>query len=333
YLSFIQIMQCKEGKPPHSLSEYFYIIPNEWANKSNRKCICRACMDAVGKEFALKDDNLKITNTKRYCANHLRDCPYFATKYLPEQIQLILNSATLSPPNKQVMISYTDEEDEDENDSTSGITSNSLASSNTLKKQTTLSKYVGRSLTASEIPKFECLTLVTKDDVASDNDLKLLTEIKIAINRDPFWDSLTILHKLLCPFCEALDLTQRDNTCLHNVLHTFGFFIQIFKELEESQFQTRMVKRLEKSQSDYSSSAAPVSASSSLSNQDLEFEETNTDDINEEITSEIDWNVAINKWEELLIDEEFEEEQDDLDIANINFLDSETHLAENQAAK
>ncbi|CAG8820515.1 19287_t:CDS:1, partial [Dentiscutata erythropus] len=136
-------MQRKGGKPPHSLSEYFYIIPNEWANKSNQKCICRACMDAVGREFALKDDNLKITNTKHYCANHLRDCPYFATKYSPEQIQLILNSATLSPPNKQVMISYTDEEDEDENDSTSGITSsNSLASSNTLKKQTTLSKYV-----------------------------------------------------------------------------------------------------------------------------------------------------------------------------------------------
>ncbi|CAG8701596.1 21995_t:CDS:2 [Cetraspora pellucida] len=63
--------------------------------------------------------------------------------------------------------------------------------------------------------------------------------------------------------------------------------MQIFKELEESQFQTRIVERLEKSQLDYSSSAAPVSASSSLPNQDLEFEETNTDDINEEITLKI----------------------------------------------
>ncbi|CAG8693213.1 35929_t:CDS:2 [Gigaspora margarita] len=51
---------------------------------------------------------------------------------------------------------------------------------------------------------------------------------------------------------------------------------------------------------------------------------TNTDDINEEIISAFDWDVAISEWEELLIDEEFEEEQDDLDI---------THPAENQAAK
>ncbi|CAG8629773.1 11414_t:CDS:2 [Dentiscutata heterogama] len=214
-------------------------------------------MDAVGREFALKDDNLKITNTKHYCANHLRDCPYFATKYSPEQIQLILNSATLLPPNKQVMISYTDEEDEDENNSTSGITSsNSLASSNTLKKQTTLSKYVGRLLTASEISKFELVAMS-----------QLYAEI------------LRAYKKKIKP-----NYSQSDY-----------------------------------SSSALSSSAALVSASSSLSNQDLEFEETNTDDINKEITSEIDWN--------------FEEEQDDLDIADIDFLDSEMHPAENQATK
>ncbi|CAG8704404.1 26849_t:CDS:2 [Dentiscutata erythropus] len=112
--------------------------------------------------------------------------------------------------------------------------------------------------------KYPLKTLVTKDDVALDDDLKLLTEIKIAINYDSFWDSLTILYKLLCPFCRALDLMQYDKARLHNVLHTFDY-----------------------SFSALSSSAALVSASFSLSNQDLEFEETNTDDINEEITSEI----------------------------------------------
>ncbi|CAG8704396.1 26848_t:CDS:2 [Dentiscutata erythropus] len=92
----------------------------------------------------------------------MQDCSYFATKYLLEQIQLILNSATLSTPNKQVMISYTDENDKDENDSTSKITSsNLLAFNNTLKKQTTLFKYIGRSLTASKISKFEYLVLWT----------------------------------------------------------------------------------------------------------------------------------------------------------------------------
>ncbi|CAG8691372.1 19155_t:CDS:2, partial [Gigaspora rosea] len=90
-------MQHKGGKPPHRLTEYFYVIPNEWANKSNRKCICRACMEA---------------------------------------------------------------------------------------------------------------TLATKDDVASDTDLKLLGNIKVIINRDSFWDSLTTLCNLLHPFCGALDLIQ-----------------------------------------------------------------------------------------------------------------------------
>ncbi|CAG8744591.1 8534_t:CDS:2, partial [Gigaspora rosea] len=258
---------------------------------------------------------------------------------------------------------------EDENYSTSGLTSSdSLALNNTLisKKQTILFKYIGRPLCASEISKFERLienpevrelfhfisphlklpdqkslsnriltsatnevqatiknlvcsdkigitiafdgwrnivnqeligvvfimssretliweakdisierqrqeeTLVTK---ALDNDLKLPTEIKIAVNRDSFWNSLTTLHKILHSFCGSLDLMQ------HQV-----------------------------------------------------FEEINTDDINEEITSKFNWNVAISECEESLIDKEFEEEQDDLDIADIDFLDLETHPAENQAA-
>ncbi|CAG8574333.1 11025_t:CDS:2, partial [Dentiscutata erythropus] len=51
-----------------------------------------------------------------------------------------------------------------------------------------------------------------------------------------------------------------------------------------------------------------------------------------EITLEANFDTVINKWEELLIDEEFEEETDDLDI-EIDFFDFETHPAENQAAK
>ncbi|CAG8540277.1 10312_t:CDS:2 [Scutellospora calospora] len=52
--------------------------------------------------------------------------------------------------------------------------------------------------------------------MASDDDLKLPTEIKIAINCDSFWDSLTILYKLLCLFCGALDFMQYDKAHLHN---------------------------------------------------------------------------------------------------------------------
>ncbi|CAG8719802.1 7365_t:CDS:1, partial [Dentiscutata heterogama] len=53
-----------------------------------------ACIEAVGKEFALQDKNMKITNTLHYCANYLKDCSYFAVKYSPEQIQNIINIAT-----------------------------------------------------------------------------------------------------------------------------------------------------------------------------------------------------------------------------------------------
>ncbi|CAG8482465.1 6553_t:CDS:2 [Dentiscutata erythropus] len=269
-------MQRKGGKPPHSLTEYFYIIPNEWANKSNRKCICRACMDAVGRDFALQDDSMKITNTKRYCANHLRDCSYFATKYSPEQIQLILGSVTPSTPNKR--------------------------------------------------------TLVTKDDAASDNDLKLLADIKVTINRDSFWDSLTTLHKILHPFCDIILWWSHNSGAAPELSRVACqlFGICITTASVERLFSTMgfLHSPLRNKLKD-----KKVVAMSQLHQV---FEETDIDDINEEneeITSEISWNSAINEWEELLIDEEFEEDPDDLDNADMDFLDLEIHPAENQAAK
>ncbi|CAG8831131.1 2620_t:CDS:1, partial [Gigaspora rosea] len=59
-------------------------------------------------------------------------------------------------------------------------------------------------------------TLVTKDDVALDDELTLPNEIKVTVNRDSFWKSLAILRNLLYPFCEALDLMQCDKAHLHN---------------------------------------------------------------------------------------------------------------------
>ncbi|CAG8776115.1 15087_t:CDS:2, partial [Gigaspora margarita] len=61
---------------------------------------------------------------------------------------------------------------------------------------------------------------------------------------------------------------------------------------------------------------------------------TNDDDNgNENSSSEADWNIIIDRWEELLIEEEFEEEQNDFDEVDIDFLSSEIHPAKNQAAK
>ncbi|CAG8652150.1 40738_t:CDS:2 [Gigaspora margarita] len=235
-------MQRKRGKLPHRLTKYFYIIPNEWANKSNQKCICRACMDMVEKAV-------------------------FAVKYSPEQIQNIIDLVlAISTSKKRIAISHIDEDEEKNSISTTSTHS----SGSFLKKQSTLSQYIGQSLNASEVPKFECLvlcaiissgTLVTKDDTAFDNDLILSSEIKVTINRDSFWESLVMLCNLLHPFCEALDLMQSDDN----------------------------------------------------------------DNGDEDSSLEANW--------DLLIEEEFEEEQDDFDEVDIDFLSSEIHSAENQAVK
>ncbi|CAG8821603.1 27258_t:CDS:1, partial [Racocetra persica] len=156
-------MQRKGGKPPHQLSEYFYVIPNEWANKSNRKYICLACMEAVGRDFALQDESLKITNTLCYCANHLKDCSYFAAKHSSKQIQNIINLATSSTSNKHVAISQIKEDDDDSILTMSTHSFNLLLAFNenlsSSKRQTVLSQYIGHPLNTSEVSKFERLVL------------------------------------------------------------------------------------------------------------------------------------------------------------------------------
>ncbi|CAG8740384.1 4594_t:CDS:2 [Dentiscutata erythropus] len=50
---------------------------------------------------------------------------------------------------------------------------------------------------------------------------------------------------------------------------------------------------------------------------------------NEDTFSEANWDDIINKCEEQLIKEEFEEEQNNLDNADTDFFNSEIHLAKN----
>ncbi|CAG8832195.1 27134_t:CDS:2, partial [Gigaspora margarita] len=78
-----------------------------------------------------------------------------------------------------------------------------------------------------------------------------------------------------------------------------------------------------------------ASTSSVLSEQEQLPEKTDDGGIYEDITLEGNWDVTINEWEELLINEEPEEEQDNLDEDEIDFLniDIETHPAENQTVK
>ncbi|CAG8458627.1 1819_t:CDS:2 [Ambispora leptoticha] len=74
--------------PPkkHRLSGFIEIL-NEYSNTCNRYAICLLCIEAKGREEALKD---KFTNTQRYCRNHLKECPHFIQKYNKEERQRIL---------------------------------------------------------------------------------------------------------------------------------------------------------------------------------------------------------------------------------------------------
>ncbi|CAG8620501.1 8683_t:CDS:2, partial [Scutellospora calospora] len=126
-------------------------------------------------------------------------------------------------------------------------------------------------------------TLVIKDNTALDDNLKLLSEIKVAVNRNSFWDSLNK---------KVIAISQLYAEILRAHKTKSSFYIQ----------------------SNYPFSVSHPSTDS-VTNTFLAFKEADNND------------------EELLIDEEFEEEQDDLDNVTIDFLNLETHSAENQAAK
>ncbi|CAG8657417.1 22996_t:CDS:1, partial [Cetraspora pellucida] len=116
----------------------------------------------VGKDFALQNESMKITNTLRYCADHLKGCSYFATKHSSEQIQNIINLAISSTSKKCVAVFYAKNDNDDNSISTTltHFTNLLFASNDTLsflKKQTMLSQYVGQLLNTSEVSKFECL--------------------------------------------------------------------------------------------------------------------------------------------------------------------------------
>ncbi|CAG8532785.1 19446_t:CDS:2 [Racocetra fulgida] len=137
-------------------------------------------MDAVGKDFALQDESMKITNTLYYCTNHLKDCSYFAIKHSPEQIQNIINLA-ISTSKKCVATSYIDEEEE-KNDSTSTYSSKEVISRvynlfEEVKKLGIRTNCLITDSARSYTAAYHCLR---------HNDLKLFADIEVVINHDSF---------------------------------------------------------------------------------------------------------------------------------------------------
>src|SRR5436189_5662017 len=73
----------------HILSGYFLML-EEKSNKYNNYKVCQDCIRGLSREEAMKQ---KFTNTKRACAKHLENCPYWAERYSPEETQAIILKA------------------------------------------------------------------------------------------------------------------------------------------------------------------------------------------------------------------------------------------------
>lgn len=73
----------------HKLSGYFLML-EEKSNKYNNYAVCQECVRGLGREEAMKQ---RFTNTKRACAKHLENCPYWAERHSSEETQAIIQKA------------------------------------------------------------------------------------------------------------------------------------------------------------------------------------------------------------------------------------------------
>ncbi|GBC53195.2 ribonuclease H-like domain-containing protein [Rhizophagus irregularis DAOM 181602=DAOM 197198] len=73
----------------HKLSGYFLML-EEKSNKYNNYAVCQECVRGLDREEAMKQ---RFTNTKRACAKHLENCPYWAERHSSEETQAIIQKA------------------------------------------------------------------------------------------------------------------------------------------------------------------------------------------------------------------------------------------------
>ncbi|CAG8837512.1 39230_t:CDS:2, partial [Gigaspora margarita] len=261
-----------------------------------------ACMDVVGKVVALQDENMKIINTLHYCANHLKDCPYFAVKYSPEQIQNIIDLA--------LAVSTSKKHEDEEEDSISTTSTHSLGSF--LKKQSTLSQYIGRPLNAFEVPKFE-----------QNPEVRELFHFISPYIKLPNQRSLSITIAF-----DAEDISlgcQRNEEVIIRIRN-------LFEEVKKLNIRANCL--VTDSAGSYATLVTKDDAA--LDNNLIlpsEIKVTVNCDSFWELLVMLQTDDMIMEMKILLRKLEFEEEQDDFDKVDIDFFSSEIHSAKNQAAK
>ncbi|CAG8733548.1 26248_t:CDS:2, partial [Gigaspora rosea] len=254
-------------------------------------------MDTVEKEIALLDENMKITNTLCYCANHLKDCPYFAIKYLPEQIQNIIDLAlTISTLKKHIAISYIDEDEDEKEDSIS--TTSTHTSGLFLKKQSILFQYIV-IFRWIENPEIKELFHFISPYLKLPNQISLSNCILMNATNEV----QTTIKDLACN--DKIGVTIAFDSWCNVINQKLMGVVFIISSGEILIWEQKILVLKDKTDTD--------------------------DNEDEDSFLKADWDVVINGWEELLIEKKFKEEQDDLDNVDIDFLNSEIHPAENQA--
>ncbi|CAG8808787.1 22777_t:CDS:2 [Cetraspora pellucida] len=92
---------------------------------------------------------------------------------------------------------------------------------------------------------YYCFKSILKTKIALKSK-EIPSEICETINNEQWWHDLQNLETLIYPFCAILNKLQRDKAQLHDVLHGFGYLMKVIKQQETSDFQTKMIEKLER---------------------------------------------------------------------------------------
>jgi len=80
----------------------------------------------------------------------------------------------------------------------------------------------------------------------NERSLVLPDDVCQIINNEEWWGYVEELKNLMKPFARCLDKLQADKAQLHDVILSFGYFVQIYKNHHDQEFGACMINRIEK---------------------------------------------------------------------------------------
>ena len=101
--------------------------------------------------------------------------------------------------------------------------------------------------------KFYCQILVinfqpphTQSQRRTGENLTIHREIFEIIDSDAFWTNLTTIVEILYPYCKMLNILQRDNARLVQVIHGLAYLVQFWNNQTNPRLAGRILARLDK---------------------------------------------------------------------------------------